>query len=80
MCIGRHFGMSHIVRVAILSLIFEPTAILEIKAVLATLIRQFVFETCPGKEIEPFVSFVVRPRVRTELKSTLPLIVKKVQY
>jgi hypothetical protein len=49
---------------------------LEIKAVLATLVRQFVF--APAGEIEPLLSFVVRPRVKGAHKSSLPLTVRKV--
>jgi len=54
------------------------TAVLEIKAALARLVRQFAFAPVPGLEIEAFVSFVVRPRVQGEAKSTLPLLVSKV--
>ncbi|KZV79535.1 cytochrome P450 [Exidia glandulosa HHB12029] len=55
-------------------------AILEVKATLATFLRQFAFAPAPSKEIEPFVSFVVRPRVRGDSKSTLPLLVTKITY
>lgn len=50
----------------------------EMKAILATLIRQFVFS--PAEEIEPLLSFVVRPRVKGEHKSSLPLKVSKVVF
>ncbi|KAH7099905.1 cytochrome P450 [Auriculariales sp. MPI-PUGE-AT-0066] len=53
-------------------------AMLEIKAAVSTLIRQFVLAPAPGMPIEEFVSFVVRPRVRNDSKSTLPLLVSKV--
>ncbi|KAF8499344.1 cytochrome P450 [Gautieria morchelliformis] len=51
-------------------------SVLEMKAVLATLVRQFVFS--PAEEIEPLLSFVVRPRVKGAHKSSLPLTVRKV--
>ncbi|EJD46995.1 cytochrome P450 [Auricularia subglabra TFB-10046 SS5] len=50
---------------------------LEVKATLATFIRQFAFAPVPTKDIEPFVSFVVRPRVHGDTKSTLPLLVSR---
>ncbi|KAF8588823.1 cytochrome P450 [Ramaria rubella] len=55
-------------------------AMLEIKAVLATLLRQFVFAPAEGQEIEPLLSFVVRPKVKGEHKSSLPLKVSKVVF
>lgn len=55
-------------------------AMLEIKAVLATLLRQFVFAPAEGQEIEPLLSFVVRPKVKGEHKSSLPLKVSKVAF
>jgi len=51
----------------------------EIKALLVTLVRQFRFTLVPGKEIEAFQSFVIRPRVKGEKDSTLPLRVSLVQ-
>lgn len=53
---------------------------MEIKVVLATLVRQFVFAPADGKEIEPLLSFVVRPRVKGAHKSSLPLKVTKVVF
>ncbi|KAF8515319.1 cytochrome P450 [Hysterangium stoloniferum] len=55
-------------------------AMLEIKAVLAILLRQFVFAPADDKEIEPLLSFVVRPKVKGEHKSSLPLKVSRVIY
>lgn len=49
----------------------------EIKALLVTLVRQFEF--APLREIEAFQSFVIRPRVKGELESTLPLRVSLVR-
>ncbi|KAH7104721.1 cytochrome P450 [Auriculariales sp. MPI-PUGE-AT-0066] len=51
----------------------------EIKAFVVTLVRQFKFSPIPGKEIEDFQSFVIRPRVKGEKDSTLPLRVSLVQ-
>jgi len=48
----------------------------EIKALVITLVRQFIF-SC-RHEIEPFQSFVVRPRVKGQGSSSLPLLVRKV--
>ncbi|KDQ20245.1 hypothetical protein BOTBODRAFT_170241 [Botryobasidium botryosum FD-172 SS1] len=51
-------------------------ALVEIKAVLVILLRHFTFTK--ARDIEDFVSFVVRPRVKGEKKSTLPIRVGKV--
>ncbi|KAF8213574.1 cytochrome P450 [Mycena galopus ATCC 62051] len=51
-------------------------ALAEIKTLTVTLIRQFSF-TC-SHEIEAFQSFVIRPRVRGEGSSSLPLTVRRV--
>ncbi|KAJ7071431.1 cytochrome P450 [Mycena amicta] len=48
----------------------------EIKALIVTLIRQFSV-SC-RHEIEPFQSFVIRPRVKRTPMSSLPLIVRRV--
>ena len=53
---------------------------MEIKAILATLVRQFVFAPAEGKEIKPLLSFVVRPRVKDAHHSSLPLKVSKVVF
>jgi cytochrome P450 len=53
-------------------------ALVEIKAVLTVLLKQYSF--APAKPIEPFVSFVVRPRVVGDKKSTLPLTVGKMKW
>ncbi|KIJ51269.1 hypothetical protein M422DRAFT_158615 [Sphaerobolus stellatus SS14] len=55
-------------------------ATMEIKIVLATLVKQFIFSPAEGKEIEPLLSFVVRPKVKGEHKSSLPLRVTRVTY
>ncbi|KAJ7293784.1 cytochrome P450 [Mycena rebaudengoi] len=47
----------------------------EIKALTVTLIRQFSF-SCPY-EIEAFQSFVVRPRIKGQTTSSLPLVVRR---
>ncbi|KZO92275.1 cytochrome P450 [Calocera viscosa TUFC12733] len=52
-------------------------AMAEIRTVLSALVGGFDFSPDPGREVEPFVSFVVRPRVRGERKSTLPLLVRR---
>ncbi|EGO02781.1 hypothetical protein SERLA73DRAFT_102755 [Serpula lacrymans var. lacrymans S7.3] len=53
-------------------------AIVEMKALIVTLIRQFSF-SCPY-EIEAFQSFVIRPRVAGQGPSSLPLLVRKACY
>ncbi|KIM84674.1 hypothetical protein PILCRDRAFT_96778 [Piloderma croceum F 1598] len=53
-------------------------ALAEIKALTITLIRQFSF-SCPH-EIESFQSFVVRPRIKGQGPSSLPLLVRKVAF
>ncbi|KAF8912957.1 cytochrome P450 [Gymnopilus junonius] len=57
------------------SCIGKTFAMIEIKSVMITLLRRFSFR-CP-KEIEPFQSFVIRPRVAGEIASSLPLLVSK---
>lgn len=57
------------------SCIGKSFAIAEIKALVVTLVRQFSF-TCPY-EIEAFQSFVVRPRVKNQTASSLPLLVRR---
>jgi hypothetical protein len=52
--------------------------ILFIKALMVTLIRQFSF-SC-SHEIEPFQSFVIRPRIKGQGPSSLPLLVRKVAF
>jgi hypothetical protein len=47
-----------------------------IQACIIALIRHFSF-TCPY-DIEAFQSFVVRPRVKGEGPSSLPLVVRKI--
>ncbi|EJT97006.1 cytochrome P450 [Dacryopinax primogenitus] len=49
----------------------------EIRTVVAALLREFEFAPEGEKEVEPFYSFVVRPRVRGERGSTLPLRVRR---
>ncbi|KAJ6626885.1 cytochrome P450 [Mycena sp. CBHHK59/15] len=58
------------------SCIGKRFALGEIKALTVTLIRQFSF-SCPY-EIEAFQSFVIRPRVKGQGSSSLPLIVRRV--
>ncbi|KAJ4485545.1 cytochrome P450 [Lentinula aciculospora] len=58
------------------SCIGKTFAMCEVKALIVTLIRQFSF-TC-SHEIEPFQSFVIRPRVKGKGASSLPLIVRKI--
>ncbi|KAG6812058.1 hypothetical protein H0H92_004589 [Tricholoma furcatifolium] len=53
----------------------KPFAIAEIKALITTLLPQYAF-SCPY-EIEAFQSFVIRPRVRGQGASSLPLVVRK---
>ncbi|KAJ7770931.1 cytochrome P450 [Mycena maculata] len=50
-------------------------ALAEIKALTVTLVRQFSFR-CPY-EIEAFQSFVIRPRVKGQGASSLPLLVRR---
>jgi hypothetical protein len=47
-----------------------------VKALMVTLVRQFSF-SC-SHEIEPFQSFVIRPRIKGQGPSSLPLLVRKV--
>ncbi|KAJ7275499.1 cytochrome P450 [Mycena haematopus] len=58
------------------SCIGKKFALAEIKAVTVTLIQQFSF-TCPY-DIEAFQSFVIRPRIRGQGSSSLPLTVRRV--
>ncbi|KAJ3910411.1 cytochrome P450 [Lentinula edodes] len=58
------------------SCIGKNFALCEIKSLIITLLRQFSF-TCPY-EIEAFQSFVIRPRIKGQGPSSLPLIVRKV--
>ncbi|TFK76723.1 cytochrome P450 [Pluteus cervinus] len=58
------------------SCIGKAFAIAEIKVLTITILRHFSF-TCPYK-IEPFQSFVIRPRVKGQGPSSLPLIVRRI--
>ncbi|KAE9409329.1 cytochrome P450 [Gymnopus androsaceus JB14] len=58
------------------SCIGKVFALCEVKALVVTLLRQFSF-TCPH-EIEPFQSFVIRPRIKGQGPSSLPLLVRKI--
>ncbi|KAL0950665.1 hypothetical protein HGRIS_007450 [Hohenbuehelia grisea] len=51
-------------------------AITEIKALLVTLLRQYSFSN--PYEIEAFQSFVIRPRIKGQSSSSLPLLVRRV--
>jgi len=53
-------------------------ALAEVKALTVTLVRQFTFSS-PHK-IEAFQSFVIRPRVKGQGPSSLPLLVRKVGF
>ncbi|GJJ08503.1 hypothetical protein Clacol_002721 [Clathrus columnatus] len=53
---------------------------LEIKTVLATLLRNFAFAPADNNEIEPLLSFVVRPKVKGEHRSSLPLKITRLNY
>ncbi|KIJ45086.1 hypothetical protein M422DRAFT_29936 [Sphaerobolus stellatus SS14] len=55
-------------------------AMLEMKATIALVLRQFTLRPVPTKPIEPFWSFVVRPRVRGEKDSSLPVLVERIKY
>ncbi|KAF5377225.1 hypothetical protein D9615_006348 [Tricholomella constricta] len=57
------------------SCIGKAFALTEIKALTVTLLRQFAF-SCPY-EIEAFQSFVIRPRIKGQGPSSLPLLVRK---
>ncbi|KAG6837898.1 hypothetical protein H0H93_013051 [Arthromyces matolae] len=57
------------------SCIGKAFALAEIKTLVATLLTQYAF-SCPY-QIEPFQSFVIRPRVKGQLHSSLPLLVRK---
>ncbi|PPQ88095.1 hypothetical protein CVT25_014393 [Psilocybe cyanescens] len=57
------------------SCIGKTFAMIEIKALMVTLIPSFSFRC--NVNIEPFQSFVIRPRVVGETASSLPLLVKK---
>ncbi|KAF5375269.1 hypothetical protein D9758_000084 [Tetrapyrgos nigripes] len=58
------------------SCIGRAFALTEVKALIITLLRQFSF-TSPY-EIEPFQSFVIRPRIKGQGPSSLPLLVSRV--
>ncbi|KAF9072766.1 cytochrome P450 [Rhodocollybia butyracea] len=58
------------------SCIGKAFALCEVKALTITLLRHFDF-SCPY-EIEAFQSFVVRPRIKGQGPSSLPLIVRKI--
>ncbi|THU91655.1 cytochrome P450 [Dendrothele bispora CBS 962.96] len=51
-------------------------ALCELKVLLVTLLRQFSW-TCPY-DIEPFQSFVIRPRIKGQGPSSLPLLVSRI--
>jgi hypothetical protein len=53
---------------------------IEMKALVAILLRQFEFRLNHEKPIEPFWSFVVRTRVQGNKNSELPLLVSKIKY
>lgn len=55
-------------------------AVIEMKALTAILLRQFALSPVPTKPIEPFWSFVVRPRVRGKKESSLPILVSRIKY
>ncbi|KAF8588472.1 cytochrome P450 [Ramaria rubella] len=55
-------------------------AVVEIKALVAVLLRQFTLSTVTEKPIEPFLSFVVRARVQGQKTSALPLRISKIKY
>ncbi|KAK0455909.1 cytochrome P450 [Armillaria borealis] len=57
------------------SCIGKAFAMCEIKVLMVTLLRQFSF-TC-SYDIEPFQSFVIRPRIKGQGPSSLPLRVRK---
>ncbi|KAF8973678.1 cytochrome P450 [Flammula alnicola] len=57
------------------SCIGKTFATMEIKSLIVTLLQRFSFRCT--REIEPFQSFVIRPRVCGETASSLPLMVKK---
>ncbi|KAF9478020.1 cytochrome P450 [Pholiota conissans] len=57
------------------SCIGRTFATMEIKTLMVTLLRKFSFRC--ERSIEPFQSFVIRPRVTGETSSSLPLMVKK---
>lgn len=57
------------------SCIGKSFALTEIKALMVTLLQRFSCRCT--KKIEPFQSFVIRPRVQGETASSLPLLVKK---
>ncbi|GLB36521.1 putative cytochrome p450 [Lyophyllum shimeji] len=57
------------------SCIGKAFALAEIKALTVTLLRHFAF-SCPY-EIEAFQSFVIRPRIKGQGPSSLPLLVRK---
>ncbi|KAI3615516.1 cytochrome p450 [Moniliophthora roreri] len=50
-------------------------ALTEIKALMTVLLRQFSFSCI--RDIEPFQSFVVRPRIKGQGPSSLPLLVRR---
>jgi hypothetical protein len=74
-CIGKKFALAEIK--VCLGLFFDCLGALRfIQALTVTLIQQFSF-SC-SHEIEAFQSFVIRPRVRGQGSSSLPLTVRRV--
>ncbi|KAF8167803.1 cytochrome P450 [Crassisporium funariophilum] len=57
------------------SCIGKSFATTEIKALIVILLQRFSFQC--EHDIEPFQSFVIRPRIKGEMASSLPLLVKK---
>ncbi|KAF8477865.1 cytochrome P450 [Gautieria morchelliformis] len=55
-------------------------ALIEMKALVAILLRQFNLSVVPDKPIEPFMSFVIRARVQGRTASELPLRISKITY
>ncbi|KAG7090808.1 hypothetical protein E1B28_009892 [Marasmius oreades] len=53
-------------------------ALTELKVLVTTLLRQFQFSLSCTHDIEAFQSFVIRPRVRGEGPSSLPLVIQKI--
>lgn len=75
-CMGKTFAFAEIKVSELLLSCDNCTDLRSLKVLVITLVRQFYF-SC-NHEIEPFQSFVVRPRIKGQGSSSLPLLVRKV--
>jgi hypothetical protein len=74
-CIGKAFALAEIKVCPFVFILNTRLTSSQLQALTVTLLQQFSF-SCPH-EIEAFQSFVVRPRVKGQGPSSLPLLVRK---